>query len=302
MYLLYLDASGTPSIRDHTNIYALVGICAHEGTWFALERRVTALKKKYQFPGSPFELHAKDFCMRCREQEQIPGFAKLSWEDRRTEVFRLRQTKLAKYTDDRARRKRKLYRATEPFVHLTRRERGQLLDEVLELVGSHRRLKLFGEAIDKQYLNTQGGRPVIQAFSQVVSRFDRYLQNVNRKGRVNKGLLVMDREPASETRYRELLEKFRSTGHPWGEVKHVLEVPFFVDSELANVVQLVDSCAYVVRRHIETPDSKIDRYRFEKIFPKFDRAKNRLHGLRHYCRPHQCDCLVCTERGFGANP
>ena len=42
MYLLYVDASGTPLSSDTASKhYVLVGLAVHEGTWFALEKRIS---------------------------------------------------------------------------------------------------------------------------------------------------------------------------------------------------------------------------------------------------------------------
>jgi hypothetical protein len=37
MFLLYVDSSGTDGPKDASKNYVLVGVCVHEGTWFALE-------------------------------------------------------------------------------------------------------------------------------------------------------------------------------------------------------------------------------------------------------------------------
>jgi hypothetical protein len=54
MFMLYLDASGTAQATDSTKHYALVGAAVHENTWFALNRRIRGLKKRYAFPGEDF--------------------------------------------------------------------------------------------------------------------------------------------------------------------------------------------------------------------------------------------------------
>jgi hypothetical protein len=88
MFLLYLDASGTPDPKDvNTKHYVLVGLCMHESTWFGLDKRIQVLKRKYCFPGEDperFEIHVKQFAVSCKEQEDIGGFDGLSWTDRRS--------------------------------------------------------------------------------------------------------------------------------------------------------------------------------------------------------------------------
>jgi hypothetical protein len=88
MYLLYLDASGTPDIGDSAQpTFVLLGLTIHEGNWFALEKRVAGLKLRYQFPGVPLELHAKDICSSIKEQDESPSFESMTWEARRAEVM-----------------------------------------------------------------------------------------------------------------------------------------------------------------------------------------------------------------------
>ena len=51
MYLLYLDASGTPEKQDpNAKHYVLVGLCVHEGSWFGLDKRLKAVNRKYCLP------------------------------------------------------------------------------------------------------------------------------------------------------------------------------------------------------------------------------------------------------------
>lgn len=301
MYLLYVDASGTPELSDATRQYTLLGVCVHEGTWYALDRRTRALKEKYQHGPSPFELHAKDFCITIGEQADIDGFADLDWNERRRQIELIRNDKIEKYPAEKRRKKAKFFRRTEPFIHLTRSERTDLLHDGLELVGSHEGLVLLGEVVDKQhFLKVHGAAsPVPSAFAQLVARYDAYLNRKNEwlKSGVEKGLLVMDREPTSEDRYRQLLDIYRQRGLPWGELRHVIEAPFFVDSELAAAIQLADLCAYVLRRHVEDPGNTHAEMDLKRIFHRFDRAGGKLHGLRHFCAKGSCGCMICRERG-----
>ena len=47
MYLLYLDASGTPEKQDpNTKHYVLVGLCMHEGSWFGLDKPLKTVNRK----------------------------------------------------------------------------------------------------------------------------------------------------------------------------------------------------------------------------------------------------------------
>src|SRR5947209_5510093 len=122
MYLLYIDASGAPEINPNDNLYVMAGICVHEGTWFALEKRVNGLKRKYELPGIPIELHAKDFCISFSEQGHVPDFSDLDWPDRRKAVLAIRSQKLSQCPPEKKQDLQKKYRSTDAFIHLTRQE------------------------------------------------------------------------------------------------------------------------------------------------------------------------------------
>jgi hypothetical protein len=179
MFLLYADAAGTAAPSDrNTRHYVLLGLAIHEGTWFALDKRLNGLKSGYCQPSDDFELHAAEFACTIKEQDQIPGFAAMSWTDRRASVTAIRQAKIAAEPTAKAKRVRaRKYKRTESFVHLTRQERSRLLEDALDLVGEHRGIILFGEAVSKVHPGVVGGHidPVRQAFEQVVSRFDAFL-------------------------------------------------------------------------------------------------------------------------------
>ncbi|ODU01343.1 MAG: hypothetical protein ABS79_01890 [Planctomycetes bacterium SCN 63-9] len=109
----------------------------------------------------------------------------------------------------------------------------------------------------------------------------------------------MDKEPTRERQIEKIFDEYRAEGHPWGEINHVIESPFFVDSRRASAVQLVDLCSYAVRRYVErgAVEGSFEEQNFLRIFHKFDRAGPKLHGLRHYCPRGSCACLICRDRG-----
>ena len=301
VYLLYLDGSGAASVSDTAHrSFVLLGLSLPEGNWFALEKRVAALKAKYQFSAVPLELHAKDVCVSIPEQDEIPGFDDLSYADRRAQVLARREAKLVKKAGDRQNARAK-YRGTEPVIHLSRAQRSQLYQDALDLVGSHAEIRLFAEVVNKEYLLKKTGKmnAVASAFEQVLSRFDMFLQFVARANTTaHNGIAVVDVDPHSDL-MRDLTIVFRADGHSWGQLQHVIESPFFVDSKIVSGIQLADMCAYATRRYADkVPRSgSHEEKQFLRIFHKFDRGGGKLHGLRHYCAPGSCDCAICQERG-----
>jgi hypothetical protein len=87
------------------------------------------------------------------------------------------------------------------------------------------------------------------------------------------------------------MRKFYRNGTVWTSIYHIVETPLFVDSLLTSMVQVADVCAYATRRYFDNQEDEL----FNLIFPKFDRAGEKLVGIRHYPAPEECGCLVCQE-------
>ncbi|MBF0369327.1 MAG: DUF3800 domain-containing protein [Magnetococcales bacterium] len=275
----------------------------HEGTWFALEKRIQGLKNKFQLPDGS-ELHARDFCCSYNKQDKTNNFGQLSWPDRRLAMEAYWQSRIASASDPRqARARRRKYQTRKHFFHLSRAERSGLFEEILDHIGNHRGISLFGEVADVDRIPDHTGH----SFTQVVTRFDAFLKRFNANsppGQIDNGIVLMDRETSKERQLHEMLVAYREQGHPWGQLKHVLEMPFFVDSHTVLSVQLADIVAYAIRRYVEhnpQPGSP-EENNFRRIYHLFDRDGHKLHGLRHYCEPNSCICLICRDRGHSDLP
>ena len=305
MFILYLDESGVPQKHpSQTSHYIFLGVAIHEGTWFALEKRVNNIKSSYALGDlRDLELHAAWLLRPYTEQRQVPDFATLTFTARRQAVLAVRERfekggGLAALKGKKREDWRRFCRNTASTIHLTLPERRTLYRRVLEVVSSHTRgLHLFAEAIDKNSLPA-GVDPVDQSFEQVISRFDAFLSS--RTDRKDWGLLAVDRDPHKAGQLQSLLAKFQRAGTTWRKVGRVIEAPFSFDSCSSSGVQVTDLCSYALRRYLEKGEADA----FKVIFPKFFRSKGKLHGLRHYTRHGTCECLICKERGFakGATP
>ena len=64
----------------------------------------------------------------------------------------------------------------------------------------------------------------------------------------------------------------------------------FVDSQLTNMVQLADLCAYAIRRYLENSEHEL----FDLVFVRADRAGAAAVGVRHFTRPG-CECKICAS-------
>lgn len=190
---------------------------------------------------------------------------------------------------------RKNFRKTVPYTHLTMAERRELLRQVAELVGSWGDCSIFGECSDKRTFGGQLPRtpPFEEAFSQVVTRFHRFLSELPIP---DHGLFVQDNNETMARRLTDLMRTFHRQGTRWGNLPRLVETPLFVDSSLTSMVQVADVCAYAARRFCENGET----YLFDLIYPRIHLAGGRLVGMRHYTNRDEvygrrCTCRICVN-------
>jgi Protein of unknown function (DUF3800) len=295
VYLCYIDESGTPELPGTSSHFILAGISLPVWRWQNADREVTAVLQRYGLADK--EMHTAWILRAYLEQSRIPGFAKFDWAQRRAAVFQKRTTQLLalqKAQNSKAyKQAKKNYRHTEPYIHLTHDERVRLVREVADVVGGWGFARIFAECIDKSHFNpVKTTRPVAeQALEQVVSRFDRYLQNTAEDREKNYGLLVHDNNPTVAQRHSELVREFHRAGTLWTNVTSIIETPMFVESSLTRMIQVADLCAYALRRYCENQEGDL----FTRIYPRADRISGgTVVGVRHFST-HSCACEICKN-------
>ena len=176
-------------------------------------------------------------------------------------------------------------------MHLTLKERQQAVLDVAEKVSNWGFARLFAECVDKSHFDPlRSPRSVSeQAFEQVVSRFEKFLQNAGGSGtQPNYGLLVHDNNQTVAQRHTAMMRSFHATGTLWTSVHCIIETPMFVDSKLTRMVQIADLCAYALRRYLENSETDL----FRPIFARADRIGDNAVGVHHFSR-QACDCAIC---------
>ena len=149
---------------------------------------------------------------------------------------------------------------------------------------------LFGAVVNKAAVSPRD--PAEYAFEQLCSRFDQFLARTKRDGQAQRGLIVLDRS-TKETRLQELATSFRRTGHSWGRLRNIVDVPFFVDSAATRAIQYADLVTYALWRKFEKGDPGF----FDTIRQKFDTHGGVVHGLLHErYAVGTCDCPYCASR------
>ena len=225
------------------------------------------------------------------EQQQINGFESMNAARRRSEVRKRRTAellRLQKVDNKRYKQTKKNYKKTEAYAHLTHYERRQAVTDIARLVSGWGVVRLFAECIDKVHFDPFLANTTVheQAFEQVVSRFELYLQNTQS----GYGLLVHDNNQTVAKRHTELMKTFLRKGTLWTQVEHVIETPMFVDSQLTSMVQLADLCAYSLRRYLENSETEL----FDLVFERADRVGDTSVGVRHFTNP-SCACKICAS-------
>lgn len=146
---------------------------------------------------------------------------------------------------------------------------------------------LFAAAIHKAAVSPRDAMEV--AFEQIASRFDHMLKRLHRAGDTQRGMIIADKS-TYETSLQRLSIEFRRTGHSFGQLHNIAEVPLFVDSKATRLIQYADLVAHTYRRYIELGDAT----RFDLIRHAFDQAGGVVHGLVHEIPTGEsCACWAC---------
>lgn len=294
MYLCYIDESGTSSIPGNTSHFILAGISVPIWHWKDCDRDLRSLKERYDLKDA--EIHTAWMLRKYRAQHLVPNFDDLDYFQRRSEVNRLRKTELLQLQSSPKRKlhrqTKKNYKHTADYIHLTLTERREFISKVAECVSSWGFARLFAECIDKIHFDPTRTEQKVdeQAFEQVVSRFEQFLQAVQlRENEKIFGLLIHDNNPTVARRHTSMMKQFHRFGTFWTEINHIIETPFFVDSQLTGMVQIADLCSYAVRRYLENGENEL----FDKIFERADRRGATTVGVRHFTK-EGCECSICS--------
>lgn len=308
MHLCYLDESGTPDIPGNTSHYILAGLAIPIWNWRDCEREIGIIRKKFGLENN--EIHTAWMLRAYLEQSKIPSFGSFSHFDRRQKVETYRNAellRLQKLPNNKAyNQAKKTFRHTTAYTHLTIDERRAFIKEIAKCISNWGFARLYAECIDKiNYQSLNLARSVReqrnideQALEQVVSRFENHLRIINTTlPKASFALLIHDNNETVCKKHTELMKKFHSSGTLWTNVRHIVETPLFVNSQLTSMVQIADLCAYALRRYLENQEEEL----FDLIFTRADRKENRerteakVVGIRHFTLP-KCSCKICIAR------
>lgn len=151
---------------------------------------------------------------------------------------------------------------------------------------------LFGVVVEKAAVSPED--PIEFAFEQICVRFDAFLKRQYRQGDKQRGLIILDKS-TRETRLQALATEFGKSGHRYGILHSLADVPMFVDSAATRAIQYADLVSYALWQKYERGDSQF----FDVIADDFDSEGGIVHGLMHK-KPlgQSCDCPYCKTRGL----
>jgi hypothetical protein len=293
MHFCYIDESGTADVPGNTSHFVLAGISIPVWHWKKCDRDINAIKAKYALSGT--EIHVAWILRKYREQFLIDDFDSLGHNARQYEVEKHRNADLLRLqrssNPKRYRQARKNYKKTNDYVHLSYAERQNFIREIAQSVSGWGFARLFAECIDKVHFNPARSPLSIdeQAFEQVISRFEQYLENIRGANSEQQfGLLIHDNNDTVARKHTELMKVFHQRGTFWTNIANIIETPLFVDSQLTSMVQIADLCGYALRRYLENGEEEL----FDMVFQRADRKENIVVGVRHFT-DMSCSCKIC---------
>lgn len=295
MYFCYIDESGTSAVPGNTSHFVLAGLSIPIVHWKDCDQEIARIKAIYGLEN--MEIHVAWMLRKYVEQKRVPGFEALSFPQRRSQVESLQKAELFRLQrvpgSSHYRQTKKNYQQTKDYIHLTYEQRRQCIIEVATRVSRWGFARLFAECIDKVFFDPIRSAITVdeQAFEQVVSRFEKYLQIVGTGQREPAlGLLIHDNNPTVAEKHTRLMREFHRKGTLYTNLTQIIETPLFVDSQLTSMVQIADLCAYAIRRYLENGESEL----LDIVFARADRKDGVVVGVRHYTN-RDCSCKICVS-------
>ena len=292
MHILYVDESGIEDLSSGSSHFVLLGVAIPSEQWKPLDSALGDVKARYDLREA--EIHTAWMHRRYSEQESIADFDTLARPDRRTAAetaVRRRAGSVGILGDPKkVKAYRRESRAILPYLHLTRAERHECLEELAREIASRRDVRIFADAISKRDFTSGHSTPYEMAFEQVLTRFQAYLG-----GTGSTGIVVHDNNDTAAPRLTKLARKYHATGTFYRKITNIVETPLFVDSSLTSMIQIADLCAFALRRLLENGEDGL----WNIVDACVDRQGKTCVGVRHYTGRRSCSCRVCKAHGRG---
>jgi hypothetical protein len=130
--------------------------------------------------------------------------------------------------------------------------------------------------------------PIERCFEELFMRFTQMLVRTGS----DLGLVVAD-EARHEAMLQPVVSRWRERGTRFAKLTRLVEVPLFVDSRAAQLVQAADLVAHAGWLLYERQDSHL----LKPLTGSFDCVDGILHGLVHLdVNWRTCTCAACQSR------
>ena len=315
MYLCYLDESGVPEIPGNSTHFVLAGIAIPIERWREADASISEIMARYGVAGE--ELHTAWLLRKYLEQSRIDGFDEMDWDQRRSQVARLRVAEIHRVRKlgiaKRNAQLKKVYRHTDPYTHLTFNERNWLALEIAAAISGWEWAVLIASCVDKSFFLTKKRPDQVNAFtfSNLLVRFAQFLEDAEGFGSIEGedaksrspvrefGLLIHDNNATVALKHTRHLRAIRDDekqglGELFGRI---IETPLFVDSGLTRMIQLADLWAYSLRRFVENGETNLFSILYDRKWVTIGGTQCPIPraGVHHLAEP-SCPCLICTKK------
>ncbi|HLJ38785.1 MAG TPA: DUF3800 domain-containing protein, partial [Steroidobacteraceae bacterium] len=182
-------------------------------------------------------------------------------------------------------------RASRPFLsRLTEPDVTALVDLYFQALFDHN-MPIISVVFDKRHFRPpfDAARLHAKAWEMLCERIEMFMWREHPKHRA---VMIADDMGKNENvklamRHARFLERSTTAGR---ELRHIVEMPLFVRSELSEGVQLADLCCYATYRAFR--DMNKDYEFFQRILPRVYRPDGRLHGLKIHPALSACHELL----------
>lgn len=288
MYLYFLDESGGNN-KPLPFVMAGVGIEASE--WTRCEHRLQLIKNEYKIGDN--EIHSSVLWGGYKEQELIPDFDSLGYEDRRARCEAVQREQVlslkAKLKAKQIKQMQEGQEKRKPYLHLTLTERHNLLEAFIREFVTWK--KVFWTAVLIEHENSgQAAVPAKKygnAFIHTISSVGVFLEQQNKKlaktasvKNAASTLCVLVHDVSSHAGLAATITPFfnnPATGTHFGSAL------LYADSKHANLLQLADACTHAVRIYRDKKDDRLVKILLPKLEASF-----------HSDARHGCDCVLCS--------
>ncbi len=226
MYLIYMDSSGSPLMKEKEN-YVLSAIIVNEAKWTYIDNMVTDIKIKH-FPDiepNKIEIHAKDMVNRENNFKSMP----------QTQVFDI-------FTD--------VYNLIgDPHSNL------KIISVLIQ------KDKIYPTKTKSFDIEGWGHRLIIERIEKYLEKINKG-NETDQYGIIIED--TVSRKYDEKTRNK--VHSIMADGTLYSKINYLIEDPLFTDSKWRNLSQLVDCVAYCVRREFMSSQTAAKKQIWDNYF------------------------------------